>query len=365
MSKPSALLNAYKNRVSLGELHDDAAQRDALAHLERLLLELCSPQKSTGILGWFSARKPPAPPRGVYVWGAVGRGKSMLMDLFFAQATLEKKRRMHFHAFMQEVHRRMHDHRKHGRDPVTTLVQEIAAETRLLCFDELQAPDVTDATLLYRLFDGLVGAGVVLVSTSNRPPAQLYTGGVHAERFQPFTRLLENHMEVITLESPTDYRQMQRRSIEHVYFTPWGTAADHALAEALARLCPQSQAVQETLFVHGRALSFSLYPPGVGVFSFDELCGKPLGAADYLALAKRLDVLVLQGIPKLSVEKRNEARRFITLIDALYEDKVLFLCTAEAEPERLYPTGDGSFEFARTASRLKEMQSQRYVQAAR
>jgi cell division protein ZapE len=299
--------------------------------------------------------------RGLYIWGNVGRGKSMLMDMFFSEAQVEKKRRIHFHAFMQEVHARMHALRQEGSDPVVVLAQQLADETRLLCFDELQATDVADATLLYRLFDGLIGAGVVIVSTSNRPPASLYTGNVQRERFDKWIALLEGHMRVMPLSSATDYRHVQLKSLEQVYFWPLGEAADAAVEATLRHVCDDCRPQRDEFVVQGRHIPFTLYSQSVGAFSFAELCGAALGPADYLAIARRLDTVVVTGIPMLSADKRNEAKRFVTLIDALYEHKVVLICTADAPGDALYPEGDGSFEFRRTASRLAEMQSHNYL----
>lgn len=355
----AALLRQYRQRVERGEIQDDAAQREILAVLQRLCDALgVAPQG--GLLSRLFGKAAPAP-RGCYIWGNVGRGKSMLMDLFFAQAPVEKKRRIHFHAFMQEMHGRMHALRQQGRDPVTTLAAELAQETRLLCFDELQATDPADATVLLRLFTGLFAAGVVVVSTSNRPPESLYTGDVQAERFTPFIALIEERMQVLALSSATDYRHAQRASMKRVFFHPLGKEADAFVAQSIHHLCGEARPRRDEFVVQGRHLPFTLYAPDIGVFSFRELCAQALGPADYLAIAKRLDTVVLTGIPRLTPEMRNEAKRFVTLIDALYEQKVLLIATAAAAPEQLYTEGHGSFEFARTVSRLAEMQSEKYI----
>ncbi|MDE3060867.1 MAG: AFG1 family ATPase [Pseudomonadota bacterium] len=354
---PDASLQArYDRQVTAGCIKDDAAQRNVLALLEDLAGGLG--QKSLARL----FRKPEAR-RGLYIWGNVGRGKSMLMEMFFEAVPLEKKRRVHFHAFMQEVHARIHRLRQEGRgDPVALLAQQLAQEASLLCFDELQATDVADATLLYRLFSGLFEAEVVVVSTSNHPPANLYTGGVQRERFAKFITLIEEKMQVAALSSPADYRQMQMKSLEQVYFYPLGAAAEAFVAGVIERICASSKPKSDTLAVHGRTTMFSLYDESIGRFTFRELCESALGPADYLALAGRLDTLILTNIPRLSPEKRNEAKRFVTLIDALYEHKVKLIATAAAPPQELYSEGDGTFEFQRTVSRLVEMQSQQYMQ---
>ncbi len=356
---PPALISLYQQRVDSGDIVDDAAQREVLKALQALADALAKP-KETGLFGKLFAKAPPAP-QGLYIWGNVGRGKSMLMDLFFQEVRVEKKRRCHFHAFMQEVHARMHQLRQEGLDPVVVLAQQLAEETRLLCFDELQATDVADATLLYRLFDGLFAAGVVVVSTSNRPPASLYTGSVQRERFGKFIGLIEGHMKVMSLSSATDYRHMQLKSLEKVYFWPLGAEADEAVEAAIAHLCDDATAHKDEFVVQGRHVPFTLYSQSMGAFTFQQLCEQPMGPADYLAIAKRLDTVILTGIRKLSAEGKNTAKRFVTLIDALYEHKVVLVCTAEAPPEALYSEGDGSFEFKRTESRLAEMQSSNYL----
>ncbi|MBY0406121.1 MAG: cell division protein ZapE, partial [Rickettsiales bacterium] len=257
----------------------------------------------------------------------------------------------------------MHQHRKAGKDPVTTLAAELAKEAQLLCFDELQATDPADATLLFRLFDGLFAQGVVVVSTSNRPPASLYTGGVQKERFAKFITLLEARMDVRALSSPTDYRYMQLKSVEQVYFWPLGAETNAKINDTIQYLCDDCTPRQDEFVVQGRHIPFTLYSGSMGVFSFRELCASALGPADYLAIAKRLDTVVLTGIPKLSAEMRNEAKRFVTLVDALYEHKVALVAAADAPPEQLYAEGDGHFEFQRTVSRLVEMQSRKYLES--
>lgn len=359
MAHEAVLVGVYNQRVERGDIRDDAAQRDVLKALQTLLNQLG--QKGDGGLLGRLLGKGAETPKGLYIWGNVGRGKSMLMDVFFEHVAVAKKRRIHFHAFMQEVHGRMHQLRQEGLDPVVVLAEQMAEETRLLCFDELQATDVADAGLLYRLFDGLFAAGVVVVSTSNRPVASLYTGNVQRERFAKFIALLEENMRVCALSSATDYRYVQLKSLEKVYFWPLTQEADSQIKQALQDLCDDCRPNPDEFVVQGRRIPFSLYGQSMGMFTFHQLCELPLGPADYLAIAKRLDTVVITGIPKLSAEKRNEAKRFVTLIDALYEHKVVLLCTADAPPEALYGEGDGHFEFQRTVSRLVEMQSSNYL----
>lgn len=358
------LAQHYDRLVENGKIRDDAAQREILAALEQLSATLMAqPQPPSGLMArWFGRQAAPLPARGLYIWGNVGRGKSMLMDLFYADAPMEKKRRIHFHAFMQEVHARMHQLRQKGEDPVVALARQLAREAPLLCFDELQATDVADAGLLYRLFQGLFAAGVTVVSTSNHPPASLYTGGVQRERFGKFIELLKENMQVMSLSSAADYRHMQMKSMQRVYFYPLGPEADAFIEGALEHFCPDRAPRRDEIVAHGRHTPFMLYNHSIGRFSFAELCENPLGAADYLAISRRLDTVIITGIPRLGPENRNEARRFITLIDALYEGRVKLVCTADAAPEQLYAEGDGSFEFQRTVSRLAEMQSAPYLQ---
>ncbi len=360
----SELLAGYERAMESGELRDDPAQRRVLEKLGNVLAALSPAQhkRSFSIVSlWSKPAKSEA--RSLYIWGQVGRGKSMVMDLFFNSAALPQKRRVHFHAFMQEVHARIHELRqdgargKSGADPVIALAREIATETKLLCFDELQATDVADATLLYRLFAELFEQRVVIVSTSNRPPAELYTGGVQKERFDKFVALIESQMEIAALDSDTDYRGTKTPSHRRTFHYP----LDESASTFIASWTGEKQAVQGNIAVMGRKLPFKLYGSDIGRFTFSDLCEKPVGAADYLAIAKQLKMLILTDIPKLAAEKRNEAKRFVTLIDALYEHKVKLIATAEVPAEKIYDSGDGSFEFKRTVSRLNEMQSESWL----
>lgn len=361
------LSKQYNALIERREITDDPAQRQIMQALEALRKQLQQLPQDDGLLSRLF-KKPGAPVRGLYIWGSVGRGKSMLMDLFFANAPVTLKRHVHFHMFMQEVHSRIHDlrqnsaHTRSGADPVAVLAQQLATENALLCFDELQATDVADATLLYRLFAGLMDAGVVLVTTSNRSPETLYTGGIQAERFQKFIGLIRERMDVMSLDSESDYRLLQRRAITRVYHTPLGRSADQFIRQAIDDLADGQLPRREKLHIKGRTLTLTTYPPNIGRFSFSELCEQPLGPADYLAIAQRFATILLTGIPALGDEKRNEAKRFVILIDTLYEQGVRLICTAEVAPEHIYSSGDGTFEFQRTVSRLMEMQSARYLQ---
>lgn len=343
----------YDTRVAEGMLRPDPAQRAALLRLEELREKLEEPQRK-GFLSRFR-RAEPAGKQGLYLWGGVGRGKSMLMDLFHAHAGIEAKRRVHFHAFMQEVQAALHEARKTGVDDAIKPVAEgIAARTRLLCFDEMQITDIADAMIVGRLFERLFADGVVVVTTSNRHPRDLYKDGLNRDLFLPFIRLLEEKLEIDELEAMTDYRQ-DRLAGTPVYFTPLDRAANRAINE-IWRDLTHGREEELVLEVKGREVHLPRYWAGMARCTFWELCGQPLGPADYLALVGAVKLLVLEDIPLLDSTKFNEAKRFVTLIDALYEGHVRLICSAEAEPEKLYVEGAGSFEFERTASRLREMQ---------
>ena len=350
----ATLTEIYEARVAGGTLRADPAQHAVLPGLEeiRLWLEDEPTRRKGGLRGLFS--KPPAPPKGLYLWGGVGRGKSMLMDLFFGAVDTEAKRRVHFHAFMQEIHHGMHEARKrHVDDALAPLAEAVAAGVRLLALDEMQITDITDAMIVGRLFEKLFAAGVVIVTTSNRPPDDLYKNGLNRALFLPFIALLKARMTVRELAGPGDYRQ-DRLAGEQVYFHP-ARGAQGAI-EAIWAGFGGAAAQPLVLTVQGREVTIPAYVGGVARARFWDLCGRPLGPADYLALAAAVRVLILEDIPRLSSENYNEARRFVTLIDALYEARVRLIASAADSPERLYLEGEGSFEFARTASRLREME---------
>jgi cell division protein ZapE len=349
------LTEIYEARVAAGTLRADPAQHAVLPRLEALRdwLEEYSTRRVGIIAGLFA--RPVAPPKGLYLWGGVGRGKSMLMDLFTAVTDIPQKRRVHFHAFMQDIHRGMHEARKQGvEDALAPVADAVIRDTRLLAFDEMQISDITDAMIVGRLFEKLFAAGIMIVTTSNRPPKDLYLKGLNRQLFLPFIAMLEDQLEVAELESPTDYRQ-HRLAGAQVYFHPARTATAD-IAAIWADLTGGAPASELTLSVNSRDLVVPRFANGIGRATFWDLCAKPLGPADYLAIAGAVRVLILEDIPQLSVSNYNEAKRFVTLIDALYEARVRLIASAADVPERLYLEGAGAFEFERTASRLREMQ---------
>jgi len=306
--------------------------------------------------------------RGIYLWGGVGRGKSMLMDLFHETLAIPEKRRVHFHAFMQEVHQRLREARKaESGDPIPPVAAGLAEDLRCLAFDEMVVNNSADAMIMSRLFRALIcDEGVTVVTTSNRPPPDLYKDGLNREHFLPFIALIENELDVFGLNGPVDYR-LERLGGMDTWYAPADERATAQLREAFFRLTDYAPEDAEHVpsadldLGGGRSLHVPKSLKGVAVFSFKRLCGEARGAADYLAVARTYHTVILVGIPVMGPEMRNEAARFVTLIDALYESKVKLLASAAAEPERLYPTGDGAFEFGRTVSRLMEMQSAEYL----
>lgn len=358
----------YQNMVVSGALMSDPAQRQILAKLQALhtALQDYTPPTGGSLLKLFA--RPIVPPRGLYIWGGVGRGKTMLMDQFYRHAPVGKKRRAHFHSFMLDVHARIHTFRQahqssaKSRNPVPVIAKQIASEYTLLCLDELQVTDVADAMILGRLFTTLLQAGVVIVITSNRPPEMLYQGGLQRDRFLKFVELVSQQMEVVELASKEDYRLRQLKALEKVYVFPLGPVTQRFMEEAFQSLTARG-VESRTIEVQGRTWAVTA-SEDVAFFSFPQLCEQPLGAADYLAIAQQFQTVLIQDIPVLTPEKRNEARRFVTLIDTLYDHKVKLICSAATSPDKLYPEGDGHFEFQRTVSRLMEMQSERYLAAS-
>ena len=337
----TGLISRYEALVASGELRSDPEQAAAAERLEQLQRELEGAKSKSGLFGKLFSRKS-AIPRGVYLWGGVGRGKSMLMDLFHDSLKITEKRRVHFHAFMLEVHARLRKERdKEEGDPIPPVAAAIAAHVR---YDE----------------------GVTVVTTSNRAPGALYKDGLNREHFLPFIAMIESELDVLPLNGPVDYR-LERLAGLDTWHVPWGEDATAQVREAFFRLTDYSPEDYEHVpsseldLGGGRKLHVPKCLKGVAVFSFRKLCGEARGAADYLAVAQTFHTVILVGIPRMGPDNRNEAARFVTLIDALYENKVKLFATANAEPEELYEAGDGRFEFERTISRLKEMQSDDYL----
>ena len=365
-------LAGYRARLAAGSLAPEPAQRRAAEALDRLYRRLgCGAGRRGGWRRRLGLAPAAPPPRSLYLHGGVGRGKTMLMDLFHGRAAALPglaARRTHFHAFMADVHARLHVWRRQSRaqglpagaDPVPPLAAALAAKASLLCFDEFEVRDIADAMILARLFEALLDAGTTVVTTSNRAPRDLYRGGLQRERFLPFIALVEARFDVLHLDGETDFRLLGLRDAA-VYFSPLGEGAARALDAAFARLAGGAGTVAEELRVLGRTIAVPAANGGIARFGFDDLCARPLGAADYLALARRYHTLVLSGVPRLAPEKRNEARRFANLIDILYDRNVKLIASADAAPDSLYPAGTGALEFRRTASRLAEMQTAAYL----
>ena len=346
----------YAERLAAGRIAPDPAQAAAVEKLDQLAKALSASR------GWFGGG---TKARGLYIWGAVGRGKSMLMDLFFDAVTLKDKKRIHFHDFMLQTHAFIFEWRKKGEgDPIGPAAKHIADKAKLLCFDEFHVTQIADAMILSRLFEHLFDRGVTVVATSNRKPSELYTNGINRELFLPFIRRLESEVDVIELKAARDFR-LERLVAAPVYYAPLGPAADTSMDAAFKRLTDGETPAPETLDVQGRKLQVKQQAAGVARFTFDELCKQPLGAADYLTLARHYPTILLDRVPQMGADERTWAARFVTLIDALYESKTKLLISADAQPDNIYRTGEGAFEFERTASRLHEMRSADYLAAER
>ncbi len=358
MLLPMTSLHAlYHAKVASDELRPDSAQTAVIPEFDRIGEGLQAAPVKRGL---FRKAQPQAV-KGLYLWGGVGRGKSMLMDLFVESLGDIPSRRVHFHAFMQEIHSKMHDARqKNTADALAPVAREVAQSVRLLAFDEMQITDITDAMIVGRLFEALFEAGVTVVTTSNRVPDDLYKDGLNRQLFLPFIDLIKEKMEVWEMVSPTDYRQ-DRLTGSPVYFSPVNADA-RAQIQAIWDDLAGGSADPLQLEVKGRLVELPAFRNGVARARFFDLCGKMLGPGDYLAIAEEVKVLILEDIPCLGRSNFNEAKRFVTLIDALYEARVRLICSAAAEPEFLYVEGEGVFEFERTASRLREMQDKDWGQ---
>lgn len=357
------IVGSYRRRLALREIEPDPAQEAAVERLQSVADALADWQPNRGGLFSMFRRGRADAPQGLYLHGGVGRGKTMLMDLFFEDVSFSPKRRLHFHEFMADVHERI----ARGRattdgDPIPFVAGEIASESGLLCFDEMQVTDIADAMILSRLFKVLFDRGIVLVSTSNAHPSDLYRNGLNRQLFLPFIDLLKENVETFEVQAAKDFR-LDKLAGERLYFTPADENARAELDRHWQRLTGRHPSDSVDLDVKGRKVHVPKASMGAARFSFADLCDQPLGSLDYLRIAHEFHTILIDGIPILGPSRRNEARRLINLIDTLYDGRVCLIASAEAEPDKLYPSGDGAEAFQRTASRLTEMRSEAFLRA--
>jgi cell division protein ZapE len=365
-------LTLYRAKLQRGELKPDPAQELAAEKFESLYHALRTYQPSSGPVGWKArfglARRveEPTPPVGLYIYGDVGRGKSMLMDLFYSTAPVKAKKRIHFHEFMRDFHAEVHRWRQtksnSDADPIPPLAKKIAEDSWLLCLDELEIHDITDAMIVGRIFGELFKAGAVVITTSNRHPDDLYKNGLQRDRFLPFIALIKEKLDLLHLQSDTDYR-LGRIKGAPIYHAPLNGETAQAVDDLFTRLADGRPVKEDKIHVSGRDIPVPMAAGDVARFDFEDLCGKPLGPGDYLQIATLYDAVVITNVPTLGVENKDKARRFVTLIDALYDHRTMVVISAAAPPETLYPEGQGAFEFQRTVSRLMEMQSEEYLRS--
>jgi cell division protein ZapE len=359
------LKKQYIHQVSQNHIQHDNAQLVALRHLQTLLdyADACSRYNQKSV-AYKLLSSPPEKCQSVYLFGDVGRGKSMLMALFYEACPIEQKRRVHFNLFMQEVHAFTHEWRQNNdTDAIIALAKKIKASVSLLCLDEFLVTDIADAMILERLFSKLFQLGLLVVITSNRHPDDLYQGGLQREQFLIFTKLLQKEAKIIELVAKKDYRLMHLHALEATYYFPLDAHANEFVEQTYNELTNFAVLQTGCLQVLGRKVTLSSVQGDIALTSFKELCMQPLGSADYTEIAREFSTLIMADIPKLSADKRNEAKRFMILIDSLYEHKVKLICTAEVPAQELYTKGDGVFEFKRTVSRLIEMQSEGYFRS--
>jgi cell division protein ZapE len=371
----SSVAQRYQHLVELGEVTGDPAQRVIVSALDRLIDDIIAKRlaRKSSALGWLFAKRHEAqePVKGLYIHGGVGRGKTMLMDMYFDLVPVRRKRRVHFNAFMADVHDRMQKHRqarKNGTvkedDPIRPVARTLAEEAWVLCFDEFSVTDIADAMILSRLFSALFAEGVVLVATSNVAPDDLYHDGLNRQLFLPFVNLLKRHTEVLTLDADKDYR-LEKFNHLPVYMTPNGPDTDRKMDEAWATVCHGLEETAAELSVKGRHVAVPRAAGASARFTFADLCERPLAARDYLAIAAQYDTIFIDHVPVLPEARRNEAKRFILLIDTLYDRHARLVMSAAAPPQGIYQgkRGAEAFEFQRTASRLVEMQSKDWLDA--
>ena len=365
---------AYDKLIVSGQIEEDPNQVKLVNLLDDLLAKLDKKRLSrkSSSLGWLFSKKPPEPVKGLYIWGDVGRGKSMLMDMFFDILPHKRKRRAHFNDFMQDAQERIHQHRqayKLGKtkeeDPIPKIAEALAEEASVLCFDEFTVTDIADAMILGRLFEAMFDEGVVIVATSNVEPQNLYPNGLNRKIFLPFINLLTENVDVFNLDARTDFR-LEKLDQAPVYYTPLNSKTKKSMDETWLRLTGTSELSPETLEIKGRKLEIPQTAGGVARISFNTLCLEPRSAADYLAIARNYHTVFLEDIPVMQREDHNAAKRFILLIDTFYDNHIRIVASAQARPDELYTASSGTeaFEFKRTISRLHEMQSREYIGAA-